>query len=118
VTIYHLAEPGHWELARATGSYTQSTRGRTLAEEGFIHCSSDQQWPVVRRAYYGDLTGPLLLLEIDESRLPEPAVVEVGNPQTGEAFPHLYAALPVEAVVRVTELPPPHDSRIQAIVKV
>jgi hypothetical protein len=27
-------------------------------------------------------------------------------------------ALPVEAVVRVTELPPPHDSRIQAIAKV
>jgi uncharacterized protein (DUF952 family) len=108
VTIYHLAEPEHWERARATGSYTQSTRGRTLAEEGFIHCSSDQQWPVVRRTYYGDLATPLLLLEIDESRLAEPAVVEVGNPATGETFPHLYAALPVGAVVRVTELRPPH----------
>jgi uncharacterized protein (DUF952 family) len=63
---------------------------------------------VVRRAYYGDLTGPLLLLEIDEARLAEPPVIEVGNPQTGETFPHLYAALPVEAVVAVTELPPPH----------
>lgn len=109
MTIYHLAEPAHWEQARATGSYTQSTRGRTMQEEGFIHCSSDDQWPVVRRAYYGDLAGPLLLLEIDESRLTEPPVVEVGNPRTGETFPHLYAALPVDAVVRVTELPAPHD---------
>ena len=108
MTIYHLAEPRHWEDAVATGSYAQSTRGRTMQEEGFIHCSSDQQWPVVRRAYYGDLAGPLLLLEIDEARLTEPPVVEVGNPQTGETFPHLYAALPVDAVVRVTELPPPH----------
>lgn len=106
--IYHLAEPDHWARALATGSYTQSTRGRTMQEEGFIHCSSDEQWPVVRRAYYGDLAGPLLLLEIDETRLGEPPVVEVGNPRTGETFPHLYAALPVEAVVRVTELAPPH----------
>jgi uncharacterized protein (DUF952 family) len=110
VTIYHLAEPEHWERARATGSYLQSSRGRTMQEEGFIHCSSDQQWPGVRRRYYGDLDGPLLLLEIDESRLPEPAVFEVGNSETGETFPHLYAALPVAAVVGVTELPPPHDS--------
>ena len=108
MTIYHLAEPRHWEDAVATGSYAQSTRGRTMQEEGFIHCSSDQQWPVVRRAYYGDLAGPVLLLEIDETRLTEPPVVEVGNPQTGETFPHLYAALPVDAVVRVTELAPPH----------
>ena len=109
MTIYHLAEPEYWEQARVIGSYTQSTRGRTMQEEGFIHCSSDRQWPVVRRAYYGDLTGPLVLLEIDESRLTEPPVVEVGNPETGETFPHLYAALPVEAVVGVTELLPPHS---------
>ena len=108
MTIYHLAEPAHWERAQACGSYTESTRGRTMEEEGFIHCSSAQQWPVVRRSYYGDLAGPLLLLEIDEARLPEPPVVEVGNPATGETFPHLYAALPVDAVVRVTELPAPH----------
>lgn len=108
MTIYHLAEPEHWGQAQRTGSYTQSTRGRTLADEGFIHCSSAEQWPVVRRSFYRDVTGPLLLLEIDESRLPEPPVVEVGNPATGETFPHLYRALPVDAVAGVTELPAPH----------
>jgi uncharacterized protein (DUF952 family) len=50
----------------------------------------------------------LLLLEIDPDRLREPPVEEVGNAETGETFPHLYAALPVEAVVAVTELLPPH----------
>jgi uncharacterized protein (DUF952 family) len=108
VTIYHLAEAGHWKSAQESGTYTQSTRGRSLAEEGFIHCSSAEQWPVVRRAFYGDLRDPLLLLEIDETRLPSPPVLEVGNPKTGELFPHLYEPLPVAAVVGVTELAPPH----------
>jgi uncharacterized protein (DUF952 family) len=110
VTIYHLAEPEPWAQARTTGTYTQSTRGRTLEDEGFIHCSSDAQWPVVRRRFYADHAGPLLLLEVDESKLAEPPVVEVGDPATGETFPHLYSALPVDAVVRVTELPAPHDA--------
>lgn len=113
MTIYHLAEPGHWAAAREAGSYTQSTLGRTLEQEGFIHCSSAQQWPVVRRAFYADHAEPLLLLEIDESRLPEPPVHEVGNPQTGETFPHLYQPLPVAAVVAVTELDPPHGGTEQ-----
>jgi aspartate aminotransferase-like enzyme/uncharacterized protein (DUF952 family) len=108
VTIYHLAERQHWEQAQGSGSYDQSTLGRTLEQEGFIHCSSAQQWPVVRRSFYADYSNPLLLLEIDETRLREPPVVEVGNPDTGETFPHLYQPLPVDAVVRVTELPPPH----------
>ena len=108
MTIYHLAEPQHWERALRDGSYHQSTRGRTMAQEGFIHCSSDQQWPVVRRSFYADYPATLLLLEIDEAELTEPAVHEVGNPATGETFPHLYAALPVHAVVGVTELGPPH----------
>jgi uncharacterized protein (DUF952 family) len=108
VTIYHLAEPQHWQHAKTSGSYTQSTLGRTLAQEGFIHCSSAQQWPVVRRRFYAEYPNSLLLLEIDELRLTEPPVIEVGNPKTGETFPHLYRPLPVDAVVRVTELAPPH----------
>jgi uncharacterized protein (DUF952 family) len=64
---------------------------------------------VVRRAYYRDHPGPLLLLEIDEARLTQPPIDEVGNPETGETFPHLYAALPVDAVVGVTELGVPHS---------
>ena len=111
VTIYHRAEPEHRVRARETGSYTQSTRGRTFEDEGFVHCSSAAQWPVVRRSFYADVATPLLLLEVDESLLPEPPVVEVGNPETGETFPHLYRPLPVSAVVGVTELLPPHDAR-------
>jgi len=34
--IYHLAEAADWEQARREGQYAMSTRGRTLAEEGFF----------------------------------------------------------------------------------
>lgn len=112
VTIFHLAEPAHWAAAQLSGSYTQSTRGRTMEQEGFIHCSSAEQWPVVRRNFYADVPEPLLLLEIDVDALAEPPVVEVGNPTTGETFPHLYAALPTSAVVHVTELAPPHGEDV------
>ncbi|NYG08226.1 uncharacterized protein (DUF952 family) [Phycicoccus badiiscoriae] len=108
MTIYHLAEPQKWEQALRAGHYEESTRGRTMEQEGFIHCSSADQWPVVRRSFYADYPGPLLLLEIDPDRLAEAPVEEVGQPGTGETFPHLYAALPTDAVVSVTELAPPH----------
>ena len=108
MSIYHLAEPEHWEAAQASGTYEQSTLGRTLEQEGFIHCSSAQQWPVVRRAFYAAYPNPLVLLEIDESRLSSPLVREVGNPQTGEEFPHVYGPINTAAVVGQTELAPPH----------
>lgn len=110
MTIFHLAEPRHWATAQETGTYRESTLGRSLEQEGFIHCSSALQWPVVRQRFYADHREPLLLLEIEESRLSEPPVHEVGDPVTGETFPHLYAALPVGAVVAVTELRPPHGA--------
>ena len=108
MTIYHLAELEHWAAAQASGTYEQSTLGRTLAQEGFIHCSTAEQWPVVRRAFYAEYPNPLVLLEIDESRLTSPLVREVGNPETGEEFPHVYGPIDVTAVVRVSDLAPPH----------
>lgn len=108
--IYHLAEPSDWAAALETGRYERSTRGRSLAEEGYIHASTADQWPVVRRSFYADVVGPILLLEIDPALLTSPLVVEVGNPQTGEEFPHVYGPLDVSAVVSVTELEAPHAS--------
>ena len=37
--IYHITSPADWAAAQSTGSYTLSSKGRTLAEEGFIHAS-------------------------------------------------------------------------------
>ena len=106
--IYHLAGPADWEQARRDGAYTRSTRGRSLADEGFIHASSAEQWPVVRSRFYADVTEPLVLLHVDESRLTSLVVDEVGDPTTGETFPHVYGPIDLDAVVDTTLLPPPH----------
>ena len=67
--IYHIALPEDWQEAQVSGIYTVSTRGRTLADEGFIHASDTaEQVEAVRQFVYDDLD-ELLLLTIDESRL-------------------------------------------------
>lgn len=98
--ILHLTERSLWEAARAQGAYTMSTRGRTLAEEGFIHCSTRAQLPAVARFLYGSYDGPdeLVVLVIDPERLDAPVKYEVPAPGA-EAFPHVYGPIPVAAVV-------------------
>ncbi|NKZ03088.1 DUF952 domain-containing protein [Actinomadura latina] len=104
-TLLHIAERSHWESARAAGvSYTMSTLGRTLGEEGFIHCSSDmaQVDGVLGRFYAGVPREDLALLTIDVSRLDVPVRYE---PAGDELFPHVYGPIPVSAVIDVGSLP-------------
>uniref|UniRef100_UPI002FCA9883 DUF952 domain-containing protein n=1 Tax=Aeromicrobium sp. TaxID=1871063 RepID=UPI002FCA9883 len=71
-TIFHLALASDWAAAQESGAYTTSTLGRTLAEEGFIHASRADQWTAVRDRFYGDVTEPLVLLQIDTDLLDVP----------------------------------------------
>lgn len=102
--IFHIATLADWTDAQQSGAYTTSTRGRTLAEEGFIHASRADQWEGVRAAFYADVTEPLVLLEIDADRLGVPVVEEEPAPGVGVTFPHVYGAIPPTAVVSVTPL--------------
>jgi uncharacterized protein (DUF952 family) len=108
-TIFHVALASDWEAAQRAGTYTVSTRGRTLAEEGFIHCSRGDQWPGVRDAFYGDVTEPLVLLRVETDRLDVPVVDEPGAPGSTETFPHVYGPLPVAAVVKAIPLGAPAE---------
>lgn len=98
--LYHLALRGEWQAARTAGTYRRSTRGLALEQVGFIHASYAHQVPATFERFYRD-AGAVVLLAIDPNRLkqagvavrPEPA------PESGELFPHLYGALPLEAVV-------------------
>jgi uncharacterized protein (DUF952 family) len=101
--IFHIATVSDWDAARASGRYTTSTRGRTLAEEGFIHASRADQWQGVRDRYYADVTEPLVLLVIDPALLTAP-VVEEHVPGAAETFPHVYGAIEPAAVVQVLPL--------------
>lgn len=101
--IFHIATVADWDEARRQGRYTTSTRGRTLAEEGFIHASRGDQWQAVHRNFYSDVTEPLVLLVIDTERLAVP-VVEEAVPDTDETFPHVYGALDPAAVVQAVPM--------------
>ena len=100
--ILHLTERSHWEAARERGAYEISTRGRTLQEEGFIHCSTRAQLPKVAAFLYGTYDGPddLVVLVVDPERLDVPLRYEAVEPG-GEEFPHVYGPLPAGAVVDV-----------------
>lgn len=102
--IYHLALAEDWDAARERGSYTTSTRGRTLAEEGFIHASSAEQVVAVYERFYGD-AGSLVLLEIDPDLVGSAIVDEAPHPDATETFPHIYGPLPVSAVVATRPYP-------------
>lgn len=106
--LFHLALPADWSAAQHAGVYEISTREMCWDEVGFIHLSFAHQWPAVRAAFYADVTDELLLLEVDPLRVADDIRLEVGNLQTGEQFPHLYAPLPVKSVVGTTPLAPPH----------
>jgi uncharacterized protein (DUF952 family) len=108
VTIYHIATSADWTAAQAAGTYTTSTRGRTLAEQGFIHASYADQWRLVYDAAYADIGEPLVLLEIDPGRLGCRVVDEPGAPGDPMLFPHIYGPLPVEAVIAAFDLDGDH----------
>jgi glutathione S-transferase len=97
--ILHLAIRADWEQAKLSGNYPWSTRGISVADEGYTHCSYESQWKGVRDRFYSDLADrDLVLLEIDEEKLTSKVVFE----QLGaapEAFPHIYGCIDIAAVV-------------------
>ncbi|MFC4908866.1 DUF952 domain-containing protein [Actinomadura gamaensis] len=102
-TVLHIAERRHWESAESSGeSYAMSTRGRTLAEEGFIHCSSDlDQVRTVLKAFYQDVPpSDLVLLTVSAAGLD----VRL-EPADGRLFPHVYGPIPLSAVIEVRPVP-------------
>jgi uncharacterized protein (DUF952 family) len=107
VRIFHIASTDDWEQALATGSYTTSTRGRTLEQEGFLHASRADQTAGVYERYYRDADEPLVLLTIETDLLDVPwREDEVGS----DTYPHVYGPLNPDAVVSAEpweELTPP-----------
>jgi uncharacterized protein (DUF952 family) len=105
--ILHICPRDVWAAAQyAGGTY----EGDTLASQGYIHCSTPELVHMPATLLFRGRTD-LLLLEIDEARLPVPITWEQGDPPTpdGRLFPHLYSALPVAAVVAAHAYQPDAD---------
>ena len=100
--IFHLITPEVWSTARETGSWTTSTRGRTLEQEGFVHCSQAHQVEGVRAFWFADLD-EVVLLEIETDLLTSPWRTEQ-LPGADQPYPHVYGPVDLAAVVQVRRL--------------
>jgi glutathione S-transferase len=96
--IFHLALPDDWAAAFSDGEYRMSTRGVTLEQEGFIHCSTRAQMEDTANRFYGDLE-QLVVLTITPRLVPARLVFEAPAPGIDKLFPHLYGPIPIAAVV-------------------
>ncbi|MBP0616341.1 DUF952 domain-containing protein [Jiella mangrovi] len=98
-TIYKILPRALWEEARASGRLDGAPVDHA---DGFIHFSTSAQ---VRETAARHFAGQddLLLLAVDPAPLGDRLKYE--QSRGGALFPHLYASLPVEAVLWVEELP-------------
>ena len=104
-TIFHLIHEADWQVAQVS----EEIRPASLAEEGFIHCSKDEEQAakVANRLYPG--RQGLLVLELDTGLLTSPVKHEPSR--SGEIYPHIYGPLNIEAVVRVQAMSTDADGR-------
>ena len=105
--IYHIAAAADGEQARRDGQYTMSTRGLTLAEQGFIHASTAGQVAAVANAFYRG-EPDLLLLVIDPGLVTAEIRYE-HVPGQAEPYPHVYGPLNTEAVIETRPFEPGPD---------
>jgi uncharacterized protein (DUF952 family) len=96
--VLHITERSDWEEAQRAGTYLVSTRGVSLEQQGFIHCSLPHQLRGVAEASYAD-TDDLVVLVIDQATLTAEVRFEDGG--DGERYPHIYGPLRLASVADV-----------------
>ena len=99
--ILHIALPDDWAAAKPTGEYRVSTRGVTLDDEGFIHCSYPNQVEGVANRFYADIA-ELVLLHLEPELLDAEVRLEPAVEGGTEEFPHVYGPIPTAAVIATT----------------
>ena len=90
---YKIVDAAEWRAAVAEGRYDGAP---VDLADGYIHMSTQDQLAETARRHFAGRDG-LLLLDVDMGRLDGDVVWEPSR--GGALFPHLYAALPVAAVV-------------------
>jgi uncharacterized protein (DUF952 family) len=91
--IYKLLDAPSWEAAQAAGMFTGSAVDE---RDGFIHFSDAGQAQETARLHFKGQSD-LVLLTVDADQLGEALKWEPSR--GGALFPHLYAPLPVAAVI-------------------
>ncbi|MFG2680355.1 DUF952 domain-containing protein [Streptomyces sp. NPDC048392] len=104
--IYHVVPLAEWH-ADPDRPYAPAS----LAGDGFVHCSPDEETTLsVVNAFYRDAPRPLVALLLDEGRLTARCVWEAAKPAPppgvakGTLFPHVFGPVDRAAVRRVLEV--------------
>jgi uncharacterized protein (DUF952 family) len=93
--IYKILLPAEWAEFETTGRFGGSPFDRT---SGFIHCSSRQQVGGTAMRVF-EQEPALVVVALDTRTLGESVRWE--EAPNGDPFPHVYATLPLSAVVAV-----------------
>lgn len=94
--LFHTTQRVVWDEAKQSGSYPWSSHGTSYEAEGFVHLAYRGQVEAVIERYFGRFEPEeLVVLQLDPERARP--VVEEG---TTYSFPHLFAELTPEMVVR------------------
>jgi uncharacterized protein (DUF952 family) len=96
--IYHVTTVADWDQAQLKGSYEPAS----LAMEGFIHCSQEEQIPATLHRYF-EGKKQLVKLQIDTDKLKSQFIYE-WSPSTADTFPHIYGPLNLDAVIGTERL--------------
>ncbi|MBY5353997.1 DUF952 domain-containing protein [Rhizobium leguminosarum] len=98
-TLYKIVTETLWQQARQSGIFHGA--GIDL-QDGFIHFSTAEQVKQTAALHFTGQSG-LLLIAVDGSGLGDKLVFE--SSRGGDLFPHLYADLPLAAVLWEAPLP-------------
>ena len=102
-SFLHLTTKQAWEDALKVGTYSLSTKGKTLEEVGFIHGSFADQVEEVAGFVFAESTEDLVVLHLDIDKLESQGIsVRVEEASNGKSYPHIYGAVPCELVDRVS----------------
>lgn len=97
--VYKIVPDTLWQQARQTGVFHGASIDLT---DGFIHLSTAEQSKETAARYFAGQEG-LLLVAIDGDAFGDRLVFEPSR--GGALFPHLYAPLPLSAVLWAKPLP-------------
>jgi uncharacterized protein (DUF952 family) len=98
--IYKIAPSALWRQAQDRGRFDGAPID---IEDGFIHFSAAQQAEETAAKHFSGRSD-LVLIAVDSRKLGDALRYEPAR--GGALFPHLYAPLPLDAVVSVRPLPP------------
>ena len=114
LNFLHLTTKQAWEDALKVGTYSLSTKGKSLEEVGFIHGSFADQVDEVAGFVFAGSTEDLVLLHLDMNKLASKGIeVRVEEASNGKSYPHIYGVIPCDLVDHVSPAQMSGENKLQ-----